>query len=192
MNACETYTDEQLLSAIRNDDAQAFSEFVRRYWKKAYNIAYSKVRSQSVTEEIVQDLFTTLWDKRTTLSISNVDAFIFTCLRNKSINYIESQLVRKKYWDYYKAFIPQQEESTRREVEFNELMQAVETCVKTLPEKSRSVFRLSRLEGVSNREIAERLNLSEKAIEYHLTKSLKVMRLALKDFTLLLLVAFHL
>ena len=71
-------------------------------------------------------------------------------------------------------------------------MRAVETCVEALPEKSRSVFRLSRLEGVPNREIAERLNLSEKAIEYHLTKSLKIMRLALKDFTLLLLVAFHL
>lgn len=192
MNAYADHSDEQLLSAIRNDDAKAFSEFVRRYWKKAYHITYSKVRSQSITEEIVQDLFTTLWDKRATLSIANVDAFVFTCLRNKAINYIESQLVRKKYWDYYKAFIPQQEESTRRAVEFNELMQAVETCVQTLPEKSRSVFRLSRLEGVSNREIAERLNLSEKAIEYHLTKSLKVVRLALKDFTLLLLVAFHL
>ena len=192
MNAYDAHSDEQLLSAIRKDDSQAFSEFVRRYWKKAYHITYSKVRSQPVTEEIVQDLFTTLWDKRTTLSIGHVDAFIFTCLRNKSINYIESQLVRKKYWDYYKAFIPQQEESTRRAVEYNELMQAVETCAETLPEKSRSVFRLSRLEGVSNREIAEKLNLSEKAIEYHLTKSLKVMRLALKDFTPLLLVVFYL
>ena len=192
MSALEAYSDEQLLTAIRNDDAQAFSEFVRRYWKKAYHITYSKVRSQPVTEEIVQDLFTTLWDKRATLSIGNVYAFIFTCVRNKSINYIESQLVRKKYWDYYKAFIPQQEESTRREVEFNELMQAVETCVETLPEKSRSVFRLSRLEGMPNREIAERLNLSEKSIEYHLTKSLKVMRLALKDFTLLLLAVVYL
>jgi len=192
LNAYDAHSDEQLLSAIRKDDSQAFSEFVRRYWKKAYHITYSKVRSQPVTEEIVQDLFTTLWDKRITLSIGHVDAFIFTCLRNKSINYIESQLVRKKYWDYYKAFIPQQEESTRRAVEYNELMQAVETCAETLPEKSRSVFRLSRLEGVSNREIAEKLNLSEKAIEYHLTKSLKVMRLALKDFTPLLLVVFYL
>jgi RNA polymerase sigma-70 factor (family 1) len=192
LNAYAAHSDEQLLSAIRHDDAQAFAEFVRRYWKKAYHMTYAKVRSQPVTEEIVQDLFTTLWDKRPTLSINNVDAFIFTCIRNKAINYIESQLVRRKYWDYYKAFIPQQEESTRRAVEFAELMRAVESCVETLPEKSRSVFRLSRLEGVSNREIAERLNLSEKAIEYHLTKSLKVMRLALKDFTLLLLVVFHL
>jgi RNA polymerase sigma-70 factor (family 1) len=192
LTAFESYSDEELLTAIRKNDASAFSEFLRRYWKKAYHITYAKVRSQAVTEEIVQDLFTTLWDKRASLSINNVHAFIFTCIKNKSINYIESQLVRKKYWNYYKVFIPQQEESTRREVEFNELMEAVETCVETLPEKSRSVFRLSRLEGIPNREIAERLNLSEKAIEYHLTKSLKIMRLALRDFTLLLMVAFNL
>jgi RNA polymerase sigma-70 factor (family 1) len=192
LTAFEAHSDEELLAAIRNNDAQAFSEFVRRYWKKAYQITYSKVRSQTVTEEIVQDLFTMLWDKRSTLSITHVYAFIFTCIRNKSINYIESQLVRKKYWYYYKMFVPQQEESTTRTVEFNELMEAVETCVETLPEKSRSVFRLSRLEGVPNREIAERLNLSEKSIEYHLTKSLKIMRLALRDFTLVILTAIYL
>ena len=191
MTVFESYSDDELLAAIRDSDAQAFSEFLRRYWKKAYHITYSKVRSQAVTEEIVQDLFATLWDKRSSLSISNVYAFIFTCIKNKSINYIESQLVKKKYWDYYKVFIPQQEESTRREVEFNDLMKAVETCAETLPEKSRSVFRLSRLEGISNREIAQRLNLSEKSIEYHLTKSLKIMRLALRDFTMVMLATFN-
>ena len=181
------HTDEALLTAIQNSDAEAFSEFVKRYWKRTYQIAFAKIRSHDVTEEVVQDLFANLWSKRESLSISNVYAYIQTIIRNRSISYIRSKIVREKYWHYYKAFIPRQEESTELAVEFNELMNAVEKCAELLPEKSRDVFRLSRLEGISKKEIASRLNLSEKSIEYHLTKSIKAMRLALKDFAPVLL-----
>jgi RNA polymerase sigma-70 factor (ECF subfamily) len=188
LNSFGEWNDAELLIAIRNSDERAFSEFFRRYWKMAHGHAYSKTRSKEITEEIVQDLFMMLWDKRESLNIDNIPAYIFTSIKNKSINYIESQFVKNKYLDYYKAFIPQAEESTSHDVEFDELMEAVEGSVESLPEKSRNIFRLSQLEGRSNKEIASTLSLSEKSIEYHLTKSIKSIRLHLKDFICMLMI----
>lgn len=169
------------------DDEKAFKELFKKYWRKAHRMAYAKVRSKEIAEEIVQDIFTTLWDKRATLQINNFSSYLFTTVKNKSLNYIQACLVRKKYWDYYKQFIPQYEESTEKAVAYNELVEAIEHEMILLPEKSEKVFRLNRLEGHSIPEIASILNLSEKAIEYHITRSIKQLRLHLKDFILLLI-----
>jgi RNA polymerase sigma-70 factor (ECF subfamily) len=92
----------------------------------------------------------------------------------------------------YKNFIPRQENLTEQTVEFNELLAAIEKRMEYLPEKSKKVFRLNRLEGHSITEIANALNLSEKAIEYHLTRSLKELRLHLKDFIISFVIWFSL
>jgi RNA polymerase sigma-70 factor (ECF subfamily) len=100
------------------------------------------------------------------------------------LNHIASQITREKHWNYYKQFIPLQEDVTANAVEFNELMEALEDGIEHLPEKSKKVFRLNHLEGHSISEIANLLNLSEKAIRYHLTQSVKKLRLHLKDHIL--------
>src|SRR5687768_12968963 len=145
-------------------------------------MAYCRVHSREAAEEIVQNLFISFWDKRTMLSINNISSYFFTAVKHRALNVLESQIVQKKYWDYYKNFIPHQENLTERAVEFNELLEALEEKMEYLPEKSKKVFKLNRLEGHSIAEIAGALNLSEKAIQYHITRSLKELRLHLKDF----------
>lgn len=147
-------------------------------------MAYARVRSKEVTEEIVQDLFTSLWDKRASHTINHLSSYLFTAVKYKALNYIESRLVYEKYWEYYKNFVPQEENATASTVSFNELMAALESGMEHLPEKSKKVFRLSRLEGHSVSEIASQLNLSEKAIQYHLTQSVKKLRVHLKNYIL--------
>jgi RNA polymerase sigma-70 factor (ECF subfamily) len=177
-------TDQQLLEAIARDDEKAFSELFRRYWRKVHGMAYARVRSREVTEEIVQDLFTSLWDKRASLSISHLSSYLYTAVKYKALNYIESRLVYEKYWNYYKNYVPQQEDATASAVGFNELTEAIEEGMEHLPEKAKTVFRLNRLEGHSVSEIADLLNLSEKAVQYHITQSVKRLRLHLKDHML--------
>ncbi len=177
-----TYSDDELLDAIRHDDEEAFTELFNRYWKKVHAMAYPRVRSEEVTAEIVQNLFISIWDKRASLSIKHLPSYFHTAVKNKALNYIEAQVVRKNYWDYYKKFVPVRENATENTVEFDELMEAIENGMETLPEKSKKVFQLNRLEGRSISEIADTLNLSEKAIQYHITLSLKKLRLHLKDF----------
>ena len=154
-------------------------------------MAYARVRSKEATEEIVQELFTCLWDKRATLSITNLPAYLYTAVKYKALNFIESRLVYEKYWNYYKAYVPRQHDATEAAVGFNELSEAIEEGLEHLPEKSKNVFRLNRLEGHSVSEIADLLNLSEKAVQYHLTRSLKKLRLHLKDhlITIILLLS---
>ena len=185
-------TDHTLLEAIRNGDEKAFCEFFKRYWRKIHAVAYSRVRSKEVTEEIVQEIFTSLWDKRASLSINNVPSYLFSAVKYKALNHIESKLVHEKYWDYYKQFVPQEEDVTESTIQYNELMRAVEAGIEQLPEKSKKVFRLNRLEGHSIPEIATLLNLSEKAIQYHVTQSVKKLRLHLKDYILSVAIFFGL
>lgn len=145
-------------------------------------MAYPRVRSEEVTAEIVQDLFISLWDKRASQSIKHLPSYLYTAVKNKALNYMEAQVVRKNYWDYCRKFFLDRDNATENTVEFDELMEAIETGMQHLPEKSQKVFRLNRLEGRSIPEIADTLNLSEKAIQYHLTLSLKKLRVHLKDF----------
>jgi RNA polymerase sigma-70 factor (family 1) len=179
-----TLTDCELLDAVRQNDKKAFAELFNRYWKKVYAMTYAMVRSEKPTQEIVQDIFISLWDKRLTLSINHLPSYLYVTVKNKTLNHIESQITREKYWNYYKQFIPLQEDVTANAVEFNELMEALEDGIEHLPEKSKKVFRLNHLEGHSISEIANLLNLSEKAIRYHLTQSVKKLRLHLKDYIL--------
>jgi RNA polymerase sigma-70 factor (family 1) len=177
-----TYTDLELLEAIRRDDEEAFTELFKRYWKKVHDMAYPRVRSEEVTAEIVQDLFVALWDKRASHSITHVPSYLYSAVKNKALNYMAAQVVRKNYWEYCKKFFLDRDNVTENTVAFDELMEAIETGIEHLPEKSKKVFRLNRLEGRSIPEIADTLNLSEKAIQYHLTQSLKKLRLHLKDY----------
>lgn len=175
------YTDRELLLAVQQNSEDAFAELFKRYWKKVHIMTYSRVRSEVVTEEIVQGVFVSLWEKRATLAINDLPSYLYITVKNRVLNYLAAQLVRKKHWNYYKQFIPEHEERTANDVEYHELLEAIEDAIERLPEKSKKVFRLSRLEGHSMHEVASILNLSHKAAQYHLTQSLKKLRLHLRD-----------
>jgi RNA polymerase sigma-70 factor (family 1) len=179
----EDYDNEGLLlTKLRKGDAQAFEEIFRRYWKGLYMLAKSKVQSHDEAEEIIQSIFSSLWEKRRDLTITDLPSYLKACVRNRVLNLIRSNITKEKYWLHYRKFIPQEEEVTENVVHFDELDAALQEAVNALPEKSRQVFTMSRVEGRSNAEIANMLALSEKAIEYHLTKSLKNLKLRLKDY----------
>jgi RNA polymerase sigma-70 factor (ECF subfamily) len=134
------------------------------------------------TQELVQNLFVAIWDKRASLSIRHLPSYLNAAVRNRVLNYIEAQLTHRRHWDYYKQFISQQDDVTDHDVQVKELMEALECGMEELPEKSKKIFRLHQLEGLSIAEIARNLNLSEKAIQYHITQSTKRLRLHLKDY----------
>jgi RNA polymerase sigma-70 factor (family 1) len=186
------FTEEEMLRGLREGNELAFEAIYRKYWHQLYSAAYTKIHLQPEAEEIVQNIFSALWEKRQSLLITNLSGYLQISVRNRIINHIREKITQRKYWEYYKAFIPQQRESTTDAVLYDDLAEAVEVAVKRLPEKSREVFRLNRLEGKSIHEIAGLMKLSEKAIEYHLTKSLKELRVHLKDYILVLTALFYL
>lgn len=182
MQVNQDNNEKLLLEDLRKGCVDSFARIFKLYWHQLYIIARSKVKSHDEAEEIIQNIFSALWEKRESLVISNLSFYLQSAVRNRILNLIRSKITQEKYWHYYKTFIPGYQRVTENTVEFDDLNEAVENAVSRLPEKSREVFTLSRMEGRSNAEIASLLKVSEKAIEYHLTKSLRALRVHLKDY----------
>lgn len=182
-------SDEVLLALVAQDDEKAFEELFDRYWEKAHVIVYSKLKSRELAQEIVHDLFVSFWQRRHSLEIENFAHYLRVSIKYKVITHINQQLTRRKYFEEYQPQDVTAEAETSMGVEYDELLKTLDEKIKTLPEKTQEVFRLNRLEGRSVSEIANLLNLSEKAIEYHITRSRKELRLLLKDFLTLSCIA---
>ena len=175
-------TDEQLVTLIIEDSKYAFEEVYHRYWYKLFGVAYHEIGTREEAEELVHDLFESLWNRRHQLNIRMLSAYLVVSIKHLSTNYIKSQITNRKFQEYLIFNEIRQSHATEEVVHFSELSDAVEEAMKKLPEKTCEVFRMSRFENQSVKEIAIQLNLSEKAVEYHITKSLKLLRENLKAY----------
>lgn len=178
----KTYSDADLLSLLKADDTLAFKELYDRYWYKMYSIALRKLNRKEVAEELAQELFVMLWQKRTTLRIINLNAFLQVSLKNLVIDYVRHHIQEEHYLDSLKQYFPLEIMSTSDMVYFNDLTEALQKSLAELPEKTRQIFMLNRFERLTIREIAAQLNLSEKSIEYHLSRSTTYLRQHLRDY----------
>lgn len=144
-------------------------------------VAYRKLQHKEIAEDLVQNIFARLWKERHTLQIVSLDYYLFSAVRYEVIDQIRTQGTRTKYLDYYQAFSTFEDCNTENTIAFNDLNKAVDESLAILPEKSQEIFKLSRLEHWPVHRIAEHFQLSEKAVEYHLTKATKSLRIQLKD-----------
>ncbi|MGF6846815.1 RNA polymerase sigma-70 factor (family 1) [Chitinophaga sp. W3I9] len=170
-------TDADLIMFLREDKGDAFTEIYDRYWKKLLAIAYNHCRDKVIAEEIVQEVFIGLWNRRKELYIDNVNAYLATAVRLS----VFKQYVRQKRRDEIKeqAADPIITTWDEEKIYTRFLQQHINGIVEVLPEKCRLVFKLSREEGLSIPEVAQRLGIAEKTAEAHLTKALKVLKVKL-------------
>jgi len=188
MRQPEYHSEQDLIASLKQGDEGAYNYIFTHYWKSLYLQAFAKLQSRDAAEEVVQELFVALWEKRNILLISNLTHYLRMALRNKCIDHIRKRVVKEKYWNYYRAFLPRQENNTQETISYNNLMEAVESGMARLPEKTKKIFELSRFEGKSVTDVAQLIRLSEKSVEYHLTKCLKTLKVHLKDFVLIWLI----
>lgn len=180
-------SDTVLVSQLRAGVPEALTELFRRFWKPLYLQAYYKLQSHETAEEIVQDLFTELWDKREHLLRRQADdpqlsAYLQRAVRNRILNHIRRKVYDQKYWQYCKEFLPASTNGTAEMAEYNDLQEKLQGAIERLSEKTREIFVLHKLKGIPVVQISRQLNLSEKAIGYHLTKSVREIRTHLRDF----------
>ena len=179
-----SHIENKTVKAFSDEDEEAFLKIYNEYWYKVFLIAYKRLGKKDIAEELTQDLFLKLWEKRHTLKPQNISSYLFVAIKNSVIDHIHSGLVADKYLDFYKSFGELNSTATQNIVEFDDLAQAIEKGLTRLPTKTQEVFKLSRLESWSSDKIARHLHLSEKTVGYHLTKSLKFMRAYLREYLL--------
>ncbi|GAB3868824.1 RNA polymerase sigma-70 factor [Hymenobacter segetis] len=183
---CASWDDAELVLALRGGSEPAFAEIYRRYGFGLIEQAYRKVGSREAAEEIVQDLFAALWHKREGVDIQKLPEYLGTAVKYRVINLIKTKLIHAGYLAYCHTQSPRADHHTEQELAATDLAGALRRGLTRLPAHTREIFQLSRLEHQTVPEIAGRLKLSTKAVEYHITRALKQLRVSLKDFLVVL------
>lgn len=183
--ALHTAPDEQLLDLLQQDNRAAFDALYFRYWESLYRAAYRVLRDEASAKDIVQEIFFGIWKKRHTQQIRVLSAYLFQAVKFQVANHLR----QGKLLDIHEAqFINiRSANSTEELVGEEELSNLIEKTLSGLPARCRDIFYLSRFEQLSNKEIAERLNLSTRTVEWHISNALKHLRHSMEDSVILLL-----
>ena len=178
-------SDHELIALLKEDDHAAFTEIYKRYWKKMLLIAWNHSHDKATSKDIVHDVFMGLWDRRNTVEILNLSAFLATSVKFSIFKFYQKESRRTELINRNYQF----EELTNDEDKLDALFlnEYINGIVEKMPEKCRLVFSLSRDLGMKNAEIADKLNITEKGVEANLTRALKIIRAELKKNIWLLL-----
>ena len=182
-----TLGDEMLIKLLKTGDEKAFQEIYKRYWQQLYKTAYNKLHLHEIAEETVQNIFVKLWEKRTVSTIQHLENYLRTAVKYQVINYYKSLLAKEKYLQIIKNEYLSTSNISTTKLLLDELSVIIDKAIHELPEKTQLIFKLSRNENYSVKEISASLDLSEKAVEYHITKSLKQLRVYLKEIISILI-----
>jgi len=172
-------SDKELTTLLKQGDKTAFTHIYNRYWSKLYLSAYNILREQQGSEDIVQEILVQLWLKREHQQIDSLKAYLHTAIRFQVFKAIRAGKVRMGLFEQIES-ININNEADYRLME-NDINSIYEKGLAELPEKCREIFTLSRKEQLSNKEIAERLNISVKTVENQMTIALKRLKSSMGD-----------
>ncbi|HEY9004725.1 RNA polymerase sigma-70 factor [Ohtaekwangia sp.] len=186
MNKLKDYSDQDLIELLRQQHMAAFGEIYNRYWHKLYSAAYKRIQSRETAEEFVQDIFTSLWVNREIVHIKSLSVYLFTAVKYKVINHFQHEAIRKQYLSRQLQTMSITDNSTEELVMVNDLHASVEQHISRLSPKCQEVFKLSRHENLTMKQIAAQLGISEKTVEHQLGKALRVLKMNLKQLTIII------
>ncbi|MDR1356909.1 MAG: RNA polymerase sigma-70 factor [Tannerellaceae bacterium] len=179
------------MSGASNDNTAGLNELYRKYNDRFVRFAKTYVVQKETAEDIVMESFMCYWENRRHLAPnSNAPAYITTLIKNKCLNHlrhlrtqqeIERYITSLELWEL-ELKIATLEACNPEKLFSEEVQQLIDKTLAALPPKTHDVFLRSRYHDQSHREISQSLGLSEKSVEYHITKALKLLRTALKDY----------
>lgn len=182
-------SEQEIIGAIREGNERIFEETFRKYYQSLCNYANSILKEMDEAEEVVQNLFLSIWEKRSDLEISiSLKSYLYRAVHNHCLNRIKHLKVREEYQQYAVNFYDASYESVSQTVMKNELEQKIEEAIRKLPEQCRLIFRMSRFEELKYHEIAEQLELSPKTVENQIGKALKILRVELAEYLPLIII----
>ncbi len=167
-----TNHDEKLLQKIKAGDETAFELVFKNYYPHLVLLAQKYLGDKDLSESIVQSVFVKMWEKRREIEIRSLKGFLVVAVRNKCTNELKHQQVVREYEKVSDA----KEEAVWMTFNENVYLQRINHVIEELPEQRRRIFKMSRMDGLKYREIAEKLNISPKTVEVQMGKALKYLR----------------
>jgi RNA polymerase sigma-70 factor (ECF subfamily) len=169
---------------LRNGQPKSFEIIYDLFAGKLYRYISRRVKSKEVSEEIVQEIFVSLWNKRETLQITvSLEAYLFGAAKFRILSYIRSERVHREYAANFTLFVAEHYDNSVVEMmDLKDLQHSIETSIAQLPEKCRTAFRLSRIDHEPIPRIAGRMNISERTVENYLSQALKHLRVSLGQY----------
>jgi len=192
MSVYSTYTDQELAAFLKQGNKDAYTQIYDRFQPLLYVYACKIVKDDYEAEDIVQEVFIYLWDKREDINfITSLKSYLYSAVKYKFMNLLDHKKVRADYSASMQRFIDSGDYITDNYIREKEFIALIEREVALLPEKMREVFLLSRKENLSNKEIADRLNITEKTARNQVNTALQKLRIRLGLFKFLMFLIFY-
>jgi RNA polymerase sigma-70 factor (ECF subfamily) len=173
--------DKYLVEMLKLGDNRAFSVLYDKYWDVLYKITIRKTSSREAAEELIQDLFMSLWVRRHSLQIEkSFQVYIFSAIKYLIINHKKSEVIKRKHRENIPNVISMS--VVEEEVSYKELNQAFEREVKKMPSKYQNVFLMRKSEGLSFKEISQKLEIPLSTVEKHMSKAKNMLRNNLREY----------
>ncbi|WP_316818458.1 RNA polymerase sigma-70 factor [Pedobacter nyackensis] len=180
MKAYPDFTDSELLALICEGNENAFAEIYNRYWKQVLYYATQKTGDMIVAEDIVQDVFVSLWKRRAELDIkSEFKHYLIVSIKYRVLKFLNRERIKRLAEENNGLAYDLLDDSTQQYLDFDELRSALEEMINKLPEKSALIYRKNKEEGQSYKEIAYEMGMSEKAVNSNLVRTKKILRAGL-------------
>lgn len=164
-------------------DTRQFEQVFKAHFKALHAYAITILNEEAMAEEIVQQVFFKLWEKRNEIRIrQSLKAYLYSSVYNHCMNYLKHEKVKQRHQHYIIQSGNGGDESAGRKIMLQELENKISGALNRLPQQCRTIFQMSRFEELKYREIAETLNLSVKTVENQMSKALRIMRKELEAY----------
>jgi len=181
MNEQLKFEDVELMDRIRSGDDIALKLIYKKYWNQLFSSAFNVLHDQQVCEDIIQEIFINLWNKRELIEIKvSLKSYLFASTRYEVYRQVRFSSVREDLFE--NIFERMESPSEYGNIEHRELLSQINSIVDKLSAKCKVVYKLSREEQLSHKEIASQLDISTKTVENHLNKALRQLRISLGLF----------
>ncbi|MES2826724.1 MAG: RNA polymerase sigma-70 factor [Bacteroidota bacterium] len=177
------FSDKELAALLKGGDELAYTEIFERYTEILLRHAYRLLTNEEQAADIVQDVFMNLWQKHDAIDFkSNLSGFLYTSVRNKIFDFLSHQKVVIRYAEQAGHFMAEGYPITDDLVRERELARVIEREINALPEKMRVIFLLNKQEGLSYKEIAAKLHISDQTAKQQVYKALKILKPKMDSF----------
>ena len=165
-------------------DEDSFKEIYNLYWEKVFSVCYSNLGESEAAKGMVQEIFKSLWERKEELEINqSVERYLVRSAKFKVFEYIRNKKIREQHLENIVANQTTSLNYTENEVMVSSLSERITNLIENLPSQCRRVFKMSREQGLSNKEIASDLLISERAVEYHISKAVTSLKSHLTEYS---------